>query len=137
MGFRPWSPGESPREIEQPVPPIEPPAEEIRISAKDLEAEGEQDPAPAETDAGGISVWAQRMLLVVEVVVAVWAGMLLAVLPWTPVWTDNPLFLRYPELKAVFLNNFVRGALSGLGLVDIWIGVWDATHYRDVGPGSR
>ncbi len=79
-------------------------------------------------------MWARRLLLVLQVVVGVWAGMLLAVLPWTPVWTNNAMFLRYPALKLIFINNFFRGALSGVGLVDIWMGVWEAVHYRDTPP---
>lgn len=78
------------------------------------------------------SVWAQRLLTIVEVVVCVWAGMLLAVLPWTPVWNGNPLLLKLPWLGGFLTNNFIRGALTGVGLVDIWIGIWDAVHYRDV-----
>lgn len=78
-----------------------------------------------------VPVWVQRLLLVIEVVVAVWAGMLLTVLPWTPYWASNPLLYKFPLLKMVLLNNFVRGILSGIGLIDIWIGVWDAVSYRD------
>jgi hypothetical protein len=28
-------------------------------------------------------------------------------------------------------NNFVRGAISGIGIIDLWIGIWEAVHYRD------
>jgi len=87
------------------------------------------EPVTVETPA--VPIWAQRLLLVIEVVVAVWAGMLLTVLPWTPYWASNPLLHKFPILKAVLLNNFVRGVLSGIGLIDIWIGVWDAVSYRD------
>jgi hypothetical protein len=87
------------------------------------------EPVTVETPA--VPIWAQRLLLVIEVVVAVWAGMLLTVLPWTPYWASNPLLYKLPFLKPLLLNNFVRGVLSGIGLIDIWIGVWDAVSYRD------
>jgi hypothetical protein len=86
---------------------------------------------PVAVETPSVPVWAQRLLLVIEVVVAVWAGMLLTVLPWTPYWASNPLLYRLPLLKVILLNNFVRGVLSGIGLIDIWIGVWDAVSYRD------
>jgi hypothetical protein len=31
-------------------------------------------------------------------------------------------------------NGTVRGLISGLGLLDIWIGVSEAVHYRDHRP---
>jgi len=77
-------------------------------------------------------VWAQRLLLVVEVAVAVWAGMLVMVLPWTRLWTDNPLLVGWPTLKFILGQSFVRGMISGIGLVDVWMGASDALHYRDI-----
>jgi hypothetical protein len=77
-------------------------------------------------------VWAQRLLLVVEVAIAVWAGMLVIALPWTRLWTQNPLLAEWPTLKFILNQNFVRGLISGVGLVDVWIGVSDAIHYRDL-----
>ena len=57
--------------------------------------------------------------------------MLLAILPWTPVWNQNSFLVAYPGLRSVAQNNFVRGIATGLGLIDIWIGIWEAVHYRD------
>ena len=77
-------------------------------------------------------VWAQRLLLGLEVGIAVWTGILVLVLPWTPLWTDNPLLGTAPDLKLVLTLTFTRGMISGVGIVDIWMGVADALHYRDL-----
>ncbi len=77
-------------------------------------------------------VWAQRLLLVVEVVIAVWAGLLVMVLPWTRLWTENPLLAGWPVLKLLLTQNFVRGMISGIGIADLGMGIWDALHYRDL-----
>jgi hypothetical protein len=61
-------------------------------------------------------------------------GMLLAVLPWTKLWTENGLVMGLPQLRAIMQMNFVRGLVTGVGLVDIWIGVWEAVRYREVRP---
>jgi hypothetical protein len=53
------------------------------------------------------------------------------VLPWTLAWTQNSLILHYPNLRDFLGLNFVRGLASGLGLVDIWVGIWEAVHYRE------
>jgi len=77
-------------------------------------------------------VWAQRLLLVVEVAIAIWAGMLVMALPWTRLWTQNPLLAGWPTLKFILNQSFVRGMISGIGLVDVWMGISDDVHYRDL-----
>ena len=59
-------------------------------------------------------------------------GVLLVILPWRLEWTDNRLLLAYPGLRALVTNGFVRGICSGLGLLDIWIGFWEAIHYNEI-----
>lgn len=78
-----------------------------------------------------VAIWIDRIGLVIKVVFYIELGMLLAILPWTRVWTDNSLILSYPNLRSLLQQNFVRGIVSGIGLVDIWIGIWEAVHYRD------
>jgi hypothetical protein len=82
-------------------------------------------------------VWLQRLSLVVFVVFCIELGMLLAILPWTRVWTDNSLIIGYPQLRSVFQNNFARGVVTGLGLVDIWIGIWEAVQYKEKKTASQ
>jgi hypothetical protein len=82
-------------------------------------------PEPAEP------VWGQRLKLVIFVLFSVELGMLLIVLPWTPVWTHNSLLAGHPDLRGVLHHYFTRGAVTGLGLVDMWIGIWSAVQYRE------
>ncbi len=58
-------------------------------------------------------------------------GVLLVILPWRPEWTDNYFLLASPGLRTFVSNGFVRGLCSGLGLLDIWIGFWEAVHFHD------
>ncbi len=76
-------------------------------------------------------VWIQRIKLMIFVTFSVWVGMLLVVLPWTPAWGHNNLLLPHPEVRAVFQHLFTRGAASGLGFIDVWIGIWAAVKYHD------
>lgn len=78
-------------------------------------------------------VWAQRLKLVVFVLFCIELGMLLAVLPWTRVWTENSLLTAYPSIRAFLQHNFVRGAITGLGLIDIWLGIREAVTYHETG----
>lgn len=50
------------------------------------------------------------------------AGLLLIVLPWSGFWDRNYFGYAWPVLRPVLTNNFVRGAVSGLGLVNLVAG---------------
>jgi hypothetical protein len=43
--------------------------------------------------------------------------------------------MGFPRVKEFFSNNFVRGIVSGLGLIDIWMGVVEAITYREKAAG--
>ncbi|HWR36239.1 MAG TPA: hypothetical protein VN622_10255 [Clostridia bacterium] len=98
--------------------------------------------SPENVESGGnknsrASVWAHRLSLVVYVVFCVEVGMLLAILPWTRVWTENSLLIGFPVLKQFLLQNFVRGIVTGIGLLDVWLGIWEAVHYRENKPADK
>lgn len=76
-------------------------------------------------------IWLNRLFVAIFVLVCVQMGIMLVVLPWTRFWSDNTLLLRNLSLREFVLQDFVRGAVSGLGLVDIWIGIWEGVHYRE------
>ena len=80
----------------------------------------------------GTPAWMQRISLVVFVVFCIELGILLTVLPWTRVWTENSLLVGYPAIQSFVQQGFVRGIMTGIGLLDIWIGVWEAVHYTEV-----
>ena len=77
-------------------------------------------------------LWMHRISVFLFVLVSAVAGVLLIILPWTPEWTDNYLLLSYPNLRLIVANGFFRGICSGLGLLDIWIGFWEAFHYHEL-----
>jgi hypothetical protein len=76
-------------------------------------------------------IWLRRFSMLIFVVFCIWIGMLLVVLPWTDAWTQNNILMRHPAVRAFFARNFVRGVASGLGLIDVWLGVWQAVHYKE------
>jgi hypothetical protein len=44
------------------------------------------------------------------------------VLPWSAFWEHNYFAAAWPPLQAALTNNFVRGAVTGLGLVNLIAG---------------
>lgn len=96
-----------------------------------IEAPPQDTSAQSQPNAPPPPVWMQRLFLVTLVIICLWVGMVLAVLPWTAVWTDNSLVLGSPHLRQVLSTGFVRGLVTGLGLIDLWIGISEAVRYRD------
>jgi hypothetical protein len=47
------------------------------------------------------------------------------VLPWSGFWERNYFAAGSPGVHAVITNNFVRGAVTGLGLVNLMAGLAD------------
>jgi formate/nitrite transporter FocA (FNT family) len=73
----------------------------------------------------------RRVKLVIAVAFCIELGLILVVLPWTRLWTENSLLLSFPTLRSMLHQNFVRGLISGVGLIDVWLGVWEAVRYRE------
>jgi hypothetical protein len=89
------------------------------------------DSPPSTKTPAGLQLWLHRTSVFLFVLISAVAGVLLIILPWTPEWTDNYLLLSYPSLRTLVANGFFRGLCSGLGLLDIWIGFWEALHYHE------
>ena len=84
------------------------------------------DPAPA-------PIWLQRISLLVLVLFCFYIGVLLAVLPWSPrYWDQNSWLLAHPTLETFLGRGWVRGLVSGIGLIDIWIGISELLNYKDL-----
>ena len=48
------------------------------------------------------------------------AGLLLILIPWSAFWDRNYFADLVPGLRPFITNNFVRGAVSGLGAVNLF-----------------
>ena len=80
----------------------------------------------------------KRLLLVVFFLEI---GFVLIVVPWSMFWDRNYFADALPLVDALISNNFVRGAVSGLGVVNVWMGLIELVSMaasRDVqrGPSS-
>jgi hypothetical protein len=50
-------------------------------------------------------------------------GIVLMVVPWSNYWERNYFVESVPYVEAIATNAFVRGAISGLGLVNMFAGL--------------
>jgi hypothetical protein len=78
-------------------------------------------------------IWLIRVRALLFVTLCATFGVLLLILPWTPKWTDNSLLLSFPDLREIVASGFARGVASGLGILDLWLGFWEAIHYHESG----
>ncbi len=60
-----------------------------------------------------------RVVRALLVVVCFEMGALLLYLPWSGYWEQNFFLLHFPSLIPVLLHPSFRGAVSGLGVLDI------------------
>jgi hypothetical protein len=59
-------------------------------------------------------------------------GIALVAAPWTPLWEANWLLQLWPAARSLVLSGFTRGAVSGLGLVNLVLALRDV-HARLTG----
>lgn len=57
-------------------------------------------------------------------------GVFLFIFPWVPAWHHNFFVGRYAWISAISRNFYVRGAISGLGLVDIFLAFCEVWRMR-------
>ena len=89
------------------------------------------DRKPAPPSPHRIPLWLRRFELFLYVVLRIYIGIIVLVLPWTPLWTDNHLLNYFPRVSVLLTYGAVRGLVSGLGLLNLWIAVDEAVHYRE------
>ena len=56
-------------------------------------------------------------------------GLFLVFVPWSQLWEHNVLLGYSFTLQHLLLNNFVRGAVSGLGVVDLFLGLGELNRF--------
>lgn len=91
--------------------------------------------------------WFQRVASVLFIVFCLELGLFLLIYPWTDSWSSNyfsylgqssigPIRLQ-PALHLFWNNSYLRGAVSGLGLVNIWVAVAEALRMYIGGNDSQ
>ncbi len=74
------------------------------------------------------SGWFQRLSSVLFIIFCFELGLFLLIYPWTDGWTDNFFAWAIPgavqtSWHTFWNNGFVRGGISGLGAVNLWIAI--------------
>jgi hypothetical protein len=76
-----------------------------------------------------------KLTLILFIMICFEIGFLLVFLPWHRTWQDNSFLyfvaetLDAPGVKQFILSGYVRGAVTGLGIVNILIGIREILHF--------
>jgi len=62
---------------------------------------------------------AAPLTVALSVVSSLLVGAILVAVPWMQLWELNSLIQPYPALRGLVLSPFTRGAVTGLGLVNV------------------
>jgi hypothetical protein len=74
--------------------------------------------------------WLERSELFLRVLLRMYIGLAVCYAPWSRLfWDQNPIFLQFPTLSVYAAHGAVRGLVSGLGLLNLWIAFHDAIRH--------
>ncbi len=74
--------------------------------------------------------WYHKMSAVIFIVFCLEVGMFLVIFPWSALWDHNFFSMLAPEWHQYWDNAYLRGAVSGLGIVDLYISLVEIFRLR-------
>jgi hypothetical protein len=78
-----------------------------------------------------------KITVIVYILICFEVGILLVFLPWTHYWEDNVFLyfitgkLNAPWIPTFLTSGYVKGAVSGLGLLNIFAGLRDIFKFSE------
>lgn len=82
--------------------------------------------APPPSKPAGFVRWHRRVLAFCLIIFAFELGLFLLVFPWLKSWELSWVPVHSPHLAKLWMSRYFRGAISGLGLLNIYIAVAEA-----------
>lgn len=86
------------------------------------------EPPPAK------KTWVQKLGTLLFVLVCFEVGLFLLLFPWMEYWGHNSIASLAPWMRDIWDSAYFRGALSGLGLVNIYIALAEIVRFRHPQP---
>ena len=65
----------------------------------------------------------QRLRSVLWLLILFECGVVLVFLPWLQIWESSYILAQFPALRPYVLHPALRGAISGLGALDILLAI--------------
>lgn len=79
-----------------------------------------------------------KLTIIFYILICFEIGLLLVILPWLdhPSWNENFLLfsavdkLQWPWLGRFMTSGYLRGAVTGLGFLNIMLGAWELINFK-------
>ncbi|HEU4387015.1 MAG TPA: hypothetical protein VFV34_04415 [Blastocatellia bacterium] len=77
-----------------------------------------------------------KITVVVFILICIEIGLLLTIIPWIDYWNSNHLLillaerLHWPQLISIARSGFVRGAVTGLGLLNLMLAAREVINFK-------
>ncbi|MGA2133038.1 MAG: hypothetical protein ABSH50_12150 [Bryobacteraceae bacterium] len=74
--------------------------------------------------------WYHKVSALIFIVFCLELGMFLVIFPWSEFWDRSWFSQLAPEWHSYWLNAYLRGAVSGLGIVNVYIALVEIFRLR-------
>jgi hypothetical protein len=100
--------------------------------ARDPAAGSAPEPPEEPRDEHHVPRWLERAELFLRVMLRMYIGLAVCYAPWSHTfWDQNAIFQQFPSLGQFATHGAVRGIVTGIGLINLWIALRDAIRRRD------
>ena len=103
------------------------PSEPGPVGVPPVESESMEGPVPISPPAHR---WYHKLSAVLFITFCLEIGVFLLLFPWTEYWEGNYFSSLIPEWHQYWDNLYVRGAISGLGAINLYISVGEMIRLR-------
>jgi hypothetical protein len=90
---------------------------------------GTEEPVPVPVEPPRYR-WYHKLSAVLLVTFCLEIGLFLLIFPWTEYWDNNYFATLLPEWRQFWTNTYFRGAISGLGVVNLYISFLEIFRLR-------
>jgi len=74
--------------------------------------------------------WYHKVFALIFIVFCMVLGVFLLFFPWSVLWDRNFFSFLTPQLRQYWSNTYLRGAVSGLGLLNVYISLVEIFRLR-------
>lgn len=81
--------------------------------------------------------WYHKLVGMLFVILCFEVGIFLIAYPWSHYWNSNYFSWLSPGWRELWVNPFFRGAVSGLGLVNLYLSVVEVFRLQELSAALR
>ncbi len=80
------------------------------------------------------ATWVHKGFALLFIIFCMELGVVLLFYPWTQQWAESPIPALVAPLRGFWHSGYFRGAVSGLGLLNLWIALTEIFRLRRFSP---